>query len=239
MSTKDDGIRLSKVAREFNCSIDSIVEILNKNGLKVDRNPNTKIDLSWYKTIAGIVNNTESHLLSHKETNQILTTPRSNNTTINNIDIDVLKMIEKGESKTIEFKQTFNKNVSTNTKDKEIQKSTMKNIVAFLNTDGGNLLIGIHDNGEIIGIQDDFYISDDKYLLNFNNIIKSKIGAEFFSFIDWQIVNVQNKKILHISCKQSNYPCFYDEQEFYIRSNPSTEQLVGRKQHEYIKRRFK
>ena len=32
-----------------------------------------------------------------------------------------------------------------------MEKAVLKTIVAFLNTDGGNLLIGVDDDGDIIG----------------------------------------------------------------------------------------
>jgi len=36
-------IRLSKLAREFNVGIHTIVEFLHKKGFKIDSNPNTKV----------------------------------------------------------------------------------------------------------------------------------------------------------------------------------------------------
>lgn len=151
----------------------------------------------------------------------------------------ILGIIRKGEGKHVEFKQTFSKNIRTNQKDLDIEKATLKNIVGFLNTDGGTLLIGVSDKGEIIGIEEDFYNSDDKYLLNFKNAINSKIGSEFYPLIDYGICSVRGKKTFKIGCLPSSEPCFYDEKEFYVRTNPATDKLEGRKQLEYIKNRFK
>ncbi|MFN6114703.1 MAG: translation initiation factor IF-2, partial [Flavobacteriales bacterium] len=39
----DKGLRLSKVAREFNLGVHTVVEFLEKKGHKVESNPNTKI----------------------------------------------------------------------------------------------------------------------------------------------------------------------------------------------------
>ena len=36
-------IRLSKLAREFNVGIHTIVEFLHKKGFEIDSNPNTKV----------------------------------------------------------------------------------------------------------------------------------------------------------------------------------------------------
>jgi predicted HTH transcriptional regulator len=40
-------------------------------------------------------------------------------------------------------------------------------IYCLLNSDGGTLLIGVEDKGNVIGIEDDFYENDDRHLLNF------------------------------------------------------------------------
>ncbi|MBX2979704.1 MAG: translation initiation factor IF-2 [Flavobacteriales bacterium] len=44
----DKGIRLSKVAREFNLAVSTVAEFLEKKGHKVETNPNTKIDGALY-----------------------------------------------------------------------------------------------------------------------------------------------------------------------------------------------
>ncbi|MCP3927498.1 MAG: hypothetical protein GY705_00150 [Bacteroidetes bacterium] len=155
------------------------------------------------------------------------------------IEDEILGLIRKGEGKQIEFKQTFSKNIRTNKKDKLIQKSTLKNIVGFLNADGGVLLVGVADEGTITGIEDDYFQSNDKYLLNFKNLLTAKIGSEFYPLIDFNIYKVFGKRVLKIDCKASDDPCFYDDIEFYVRTNPATDRLEGKKQMEYIRKRFK
>lgn len=154
------------------------------------------------------------------------------------IEDEILALIRKGESKIIEFKETFSKNIHTNKKDKEIEKSSLKNIVGFLNADGGTLLIGVSDSQEVTGIENDFFQSNDKYLLNFKNALNTKIGSEFYPLIDYEICSVLGKKLLKVECKPSKRACFYDGREFYVRTNPATDKLEGRQLIEYIERRF-
>lgn len=151
----------------------------------------------------------------------------------------ILSLIRKGENKHIEFKETFSKNIRTNQKDKEIEKSSLKNIVGYLNADGGTLLIGVSDDGQIAGVESDFFNSADNYKLNFKNALKTKIGSEFYSLIDFDLYSVDGKLVLKIDCKPSSDPCFYDQIEFYVRTNPATDKLEGKKQVDYIKTRFK
>ncbi len=52
---------------------------------------------------------------------------------------ELKNIINNGESETVEFKQSFN-------------KSVIETIVAFSNSKGGKILIGLKDDGTIIGV---------------------------------------------------------------------------------------
>jgi hypothetical protein len=151
----------------------------------------------------------------------------------------ILKMLRIGENKYIEFKETFSKNLKKNIKDDNIRKASLKTIVGFLNADGGTLLIGIDDKGEIKGVENDYFESKDDYIKNFKNLIKEKIGPDFYTFINWDLIEVEGKNILKVDCKPSNKACFFEDKEFFVRTNPATDKLEGRKQQDYIDVRFK
>lgn len=77
-----------------------------------------------------------------------------------------LDLINRGESSTCEFKSSlcFDRRrfeaAPTATKlsciSDAVLFSSLKTIAGFLNTDGGTLLIGVEDNGNVVGINDDF-----------------------------------------------------------------------------------
>ncbi len=52
MTNAEKAIRLSKLAREFNVGISTLVDFLNKKGHKIESNPNTKVDASLYQMLA-------------------------------------------------------------------------------------------------------------------------------------------------------------------------------------------
>lgn len=58
--------------------------------------------------------------------------------------MNILKQIEQGESKIIEFKEQMPKN-----------DSIAKTVIAFANTAGGRLVIGVNDSLEIVGIAEE------------------------------------------------------------------------------------
>lgn len=153
----------------------------------------------------------------------------------------IMSLIRKGESKTLEFKQTLSLDIRKKTKEKYIEKAALKTLVGFLNTDGGMLLIGISDDGEVVGLEDEIvrYNNNlDKFLLYFKNLIKEQVGEEFYPDINYRIVTVNGKYILLIECNAASTPCFLKQKDFYVRTNPATDRLEGPKLIEYINRRF-
>ena len=148
-----------------------------------------------------------------------------------------------GESLLVEFKESFSLNVKTGEKDKNIEASSLKTISGFLNSRGGTLLIGIKDSGEAVGINPEmikFHKGEiDKFLLHFKNNIKSKIGEEFYNYIDYRIVKFDGVNLLVCNCRPAHRPCFMkDTHEFYVRVNPATDKLEGAQMAEYLRSRF-
>jgi len=146
------------------------------------------------------------------------------------------------ENMKIEFKETFGFNFHTNNlRDENLVKASIKNIVAFLNTAGGNLLIGIHDSGKISGLNNEieFHKSKDKFKLFFSDKVQKSIGSDmFYNYVDFQIIKISNKLILNVECKPSDRPCFYDKKDFYVRANPKAEKLEGTNLIDYTRTRF-
>jgi DNA-binding response OmpR family regulator len=137
-------------------------------------------------------------------------------------------LILKGESDRVEFKSTLRWNLKTGRSEKSIEKAWLKSIVAFLNTDGGVLLVGVEDNGHILGLEADQFQSEDKYLLHVNNKLKQHIGLEWANFIRFQTETIGDKKLLWIECLPSPAPVFFkmgNDEEFYVRVGPGSRRL--------------
>ncbi len=155
---------------------------------------------------------------------------------------DIKELIKKGESEKLEFKSTLRTNLHTNEVDKKIEDNILKTIVAFLNTNGGTLLIGVSDDKEVIGIENDKFPNEDKFNLHLMNLIKQKIGKRHLSLMDFQVGTVEKKSIMRIECDTSKRPVFLKDgkdEEFYIRAGPSTSELKASGLVEYINKKFK
>ena len=158
-------------------------------------------------------------------------------------DEEISELILKGEDERLEFKSTLRVNLHTNEFDKKIEYAVLKTIVAFLNSNGGTLLIGISNKGETLGIKQDRFEDEDKFSLHLTNIIKEKIGKKHLHLINLQMMHSKGKAIMKVKCKKSDKIVFLKptpkEEEFYTRVGPSNNQLVGSELIEYVDKRFK
>jgi hypothetical protein len=151
---------------------------------------------------------------------------------------EIVALINEGESSELEFKSTLRWNLKTNKPDKSIELSTLKTVVAFLNSEGGTLLVGVKDDKEILGIEKDNFTNEDKILLHFNNLIKQHIGLEFAKYIYFAIKSVGERKILVVDCEESEDPAFLKHdggEDFYVRVGPGSRKLPTSKVLEYLK----
>lgn len=154
----------------------------------------------------------------------------------------LMELISRGESYNLEFKSTLRWNIKAERKDPAIEHASLKTVTAFLNSSGGILLIGVQDDGSILGTEFDKFENEDRYLLHLWNLIKSSMGQDVGQFIDITIEHYQGKQLCKIVCSRSSRPVFlrqkgYDE-EFYIRLGPSSASLDISEALKYIADRF-
>lgn len=161
-----------------------------------------------------------------------------------------LSIILKGETQFVEFKETLSLDVKKSKyvdnykiiKEAHIEGSVIKTIAAFLNSKGGNLFVGVSDDSEIIGLENELKKfhngSSDKFLLHLNNLINTKFSEIITHLLDIKLINCNEKLILQISVLQSPKEIFVENTKFYVRANPATEELKGTKMIAYIKQNF-
>jgi len=152
------------------------------------------------------------------------------------------RLIQGGETAKLEFKSTLRWNILGSRIDKEMERSVLKTIVAYMNSEGGTLLVGVKDNGDILGIELDEFPNEDKYLLHFSNLINDKIGKQFIDQIQYALKSIRDEKILRVDCKTSSVPVFLkdnDREEFFVRNGPSSVQLATSEVLEYSRKHFR
>jgi len=151
----------------------------------------------------------------------------------------VAKAVEAGESAKLEFKSTLRWDIREGKKNSAIEHSSLKTICAFLNTDGGVLVIGVDDPGNPVGIEMDGFENDDRFLLHLYNLIKSKLGPSAASLVQTDIEEYRGVKVCIVTCQPSRAAVYLGkEDEFFVRTGPSSIKLESRKLVEYTRERF-
>lgn len=167
--------------------------------------------------------------------------------TIHNIKVDdYSKLIEQGESSTLEFKSTLRINIKAgNMIDKKMEQMVLKTLAAFLNSEGGTLIIGIDDNKNILGLELDLKSFNkanniDEFHKHFDNLIQCHLGDRLQRYLKISLPKIEKKLICVVIIKgKSSGPVFFRDEKghemFYIRRFASTIDLKPSEAHTYIK----
>ena len=155
----------------------------------------------------------------------------------------ILKLINsKKESNLLEFKQTLSWCVRSKQKLPALQDAVLKNVVAFLNSLGGDILIGVDDDGNVIGIENELSnlsMNEDKFELHFKSLLKERIGLiETNYLVDYKIMKVKDVNILSIHCKPSKKAVYLHKKDLYIRSGAAADLIFGADAENYIRGHF-
>ena len=157
------------------------------------------------------------------------------------------ELIKQGESKTLEFKSTLRWSMKDDRKDdRGVTHAALKTVAAFLNTEGGDLLIGVADDGSIVGIEQDWFESDDRFMLHLAQAVRNGLGDRAGTCIDPKTQLVEGKTVCVVTCQRSPEPVFLKwkalekarEGDFFVRSGPGTVKLSPDSTQEYIRTRF-
>lgn len=151
---------------------------------------------------------------------------------------NIKSLINKGESKNLEFKQTYRWDIRNKKINKDLLYNIAKVCASFCNTEGGTLLIGVTDNGDIYGIEREFP-NDDAFLKHFtDSIIKSKLKLKTNNRVDPSIVETEDNKICQVNCMKRDEPVYFDNQLF-IRRGPTSSALPLKEVVNYVNKHFR
>ena len=166
-------------------------------------------------------------------------------------EIDLDELIQSGEQGFLEFKSSMRWNVRESRQDKKMEEIILKSIAAFNNSEGGKLLIGVADSGEILGLQDDFNTlkeaNKDHFELHLRNIVNNTYGKDFATtHMKVNFPVIEELEICEIDIKAGTKPLFLEvldkngqrHKRFFVRSGNSSQDLDIAETAEYVKRRF-
>lgn len=192
---------------------------LNRNDMMNDRRIPASIAMKIIVELAGIIAN---YLATVENTSSF-------------------RLIEQGENEYVEFKSTMRYNLYTKKFDKEIEHATLKTVAGFLNSAGGTLLIGVDDDKNVLGLDNDKFQDDDKTMLHFTKLVEDRIGMQYAGYLNTSVEEINGGKVLRVDINSSKTPAYLthgNNEILYVRSGPSTAQMKVSEIYDYVNSRF-
>ena len=149
---------------------------------------------------------------------------------------EIEELIQDGESEHLEFKQTarFNPHTSDN-KDDRLTDDILKSVAAFLNADGGTLLVGVHDSGLVVGVAPDLKLfgnNQDQLQLWFQNTLNESLGSMVVSqHVSYKLIEVEKHFVVRLDVTRSSSVVWCKtkdgSQRLFVRSGNQSPELQG------------
>ncbi|HPS73077.1 MAG TPA: DUF262 domain-containing protein [Bacteroidales bacterium] len=164
---------------------------------------------------------------------------------------DIDELINQGESTYLEFKSSLRWDHNELCINRKLEDVVLKTLAAFNNGDGGTLLIGVSDDGDVLGLSDDYNTLDgtrDKFELHLRTLIKNAFGIDFSTRnVKVTFPRVGEEEICMIEVDMGIKPLYLirvdknkiKQEKFYVRSGNSSQEITAPSEiMNYINSRF-
>ena len=161
-------------------------------------------------------------------------------------DAEVLALIKARENHLVEFKESARWDVKLNQQNKAIEKVIRDTVAAFLNSDGGTLLIGVSDDGIITGLKSDYKLfgtknARDAYENWLMQLILIHCGKDIAPCIKITFHDLNGTDVCRVNISPSPRAVFVQEgniEQFFIRTGNSKKQLSTSEVLQYCKQKW-
>jgi len=155
---------------------------------------------------------------------------------------EIREMILSGENEKLEIKSTLRFDLREGILNKKLEYVIAKTISAFLNSEGGTLVIGVDDDGNILGLEKDIQTLSkqnlDGFELHLRQIIKKYLGENFEKYLKITFPKIEDKEVCVAKISKSGKPVFVNfegDERFFVRNGNSSIPKSRQEQSEYEK----
>ena len=79
-----------------------------------------------------------------------------------------------------------------------------KEVLAFANTAGGNIYIGVADDGRVIGVE-----NQDEVMLQSSSMLRDSIHPDIMMFVSIRAEELEGKEVVHIAVSEGTNKPYY------------------------------
>jgi hypothetical protein len=160
--------------------------------------------------------------------------------------IDIEALISKGEDGSVEFKSSARWDYRENERNKTLEAAIVKTVAGFLNGNGGRLIIGINDAGEVLGLEADYKTlgkrpDRDGYQQFLITLLTTAIGSSACANLAISFHPLQGREICVVRVKPGWVPAYVrdnQQMKFYLRIGNTTRELMLSESVQYAQTRW-
>ena len=159
-------------------------------------------------------------------------------------DLAIKELIARGETARVEFKVAACWNAFLGRKEDSMRDNVIQEVAAFLNSNGGTLLIGVADDGTVVGLADDYRTANslkpnrDGYQLFLLENLKNSLDGNWSLFYTIAFGAMQGKDVCRIDVLPAPEAVYLKNGDFHVREGNRKRKLSSRETVEYIKGRW-
>jgi len=218
------------------CPPDTLIEDACRT---MQRNKIKKLAVVEGGSIAGIVSLTDI-ANRHPELVESLKNRNSG------VSDDIFELLNLSEGQHLEFKSSLRYDYNTKQVNQCLEKVVLKTICAFLNAEGGTLLIGLSDEKDVVGIENDYRVIRNQNQDGFENhllgLVSNCIGNYYLQYISVRFHNVLGKDLCQVNIQSCPKPAFLnngDKQEFFVRTGNNSRPFAISEASDYIREHWR
>lgn len=153
--------------------------------------------------------------------------------------VTLIDLLSVGESQSVEYKSTARFNTRTGQRDERMEHVIAKTVCGFFNAEGGTLLIGVNDNAQVLGLEDDFRTlgakgNIDGYELYLRQYLDTALSISTAGRVRIRFEQQDGLDVCVVSVSAAGRPVFAKpvaggqaRNEFWVRIGNATKQLHG------------
>jgi len=158
--------------------------------------------------------------------------------------VDLPFLIKSGESEHLEFKSSVRWDHQQDKPNRALESVIAKTIAGFMNHKGGSLLVGVNDDGDIVGLANDYQTLKHKGRDGFErcitDIVKTRLGGDLCALVHCMFYGIDEKDVCRIVVEHSSEPVYCVDGKvprYFLRTGNGTRELDVREALAHVSRR--
>ena len=156
--------------------------------------------------------------------------------------VGVESLLGSQESQVLEFKSSLRWDYTLNRTNRDLEQAVVKAVAGMLNADGGNLLLGVDDEGQVLGLSPDYDSSQsiggrDGFERHLRAVLRAAVGDATMAFVGVTFHEIDGVDICQVRVESSDHPIHVPKdgaQVFFVRQGNATRAMDSKESLAYV-----